>query len=73
MTGVSRNAFTMASYSSDESEASLSLGSRTAVVTAETVTLEDGRVLTIPRACRQVLLEQTGDGLRVSFDGAPAR
>jgi hypothetical protein len=66
--GLSKNVLAEARFSGRESDATFSLGARTATVTGEAVTF-DGQSIPIPAACKRVEIQETGQGLRVSFDG----
>jgi len=67
--GTSRNLLSAAHVTGDASSCSLTLGEHTAQVSAEAVTLADGRVIAIPPACKRVELHESGSGLVLSFDG----
>ena len=67
--GISRNLLSAAHVTGDASSCSLTLGEQTAQISAEAVTLADGRVIAIPPLCKRVELHETGNGLVLSFDG----
>ena len=67
--GISKNLLSAAHVTGDASSCSLTLGEHTAQVSAEAVTLADGRVIAIPPVCKRVELHESGSGLVLSFDG----
>ena len=70
--GVARGAFSHARLTGGASSVALQLGSRTATVTAESVTTGDGRTVAIPAECKQVEIHETLEGLDVLLDGRRA-
>lgn len=67
--GISKNLLSAAHVTGDAASCSLTLGEQTSQVSAEAVTLADGRVIAIPPVCKRVELHETGKGLVLSFDG----
>lgn len=71
--GRMANLFAPARYRSDGRTATVQLGSRLSVVTADQVELAGGRIVKIPTNCRKVELLATRGEVRVLFEGAEQR
>lgn len=71
--GVSAGRRSPASFHGDGKAATVQLGEQTAIVTAERVEVQGGRVVQIPPGCKAVELRESRGGLLVFLDGEEAQ